>query len=188
MDSANVSMPPPSQVSSETPEPRMKRYLKISLVGLAALVALALTVSKRGPAMMVGLGRTTGAASVEHKSYDLSSLDIFNKTLIRVHDVYVDPTRVDPKQMLLAALDSVQKQVAEVLVEPYPEQNRVVVRVDTAAREFKIGEVDAPWSLSPKMAEIFRFISQNLHPGTDAETIRNIEYAATNGMLSTLEQ
>ena len=166
----------------------MKRYLKITVVGLAAVVALALTVSKRGPAMMVGLGRTTGAANVERKPYDLNnSLNTFNQTLLRIHDSYVDPTRVEPKQMLLAALDSLQKQVAEVMVEPFPEQNRVVVHVDTAVREFRIDNVDAPWSLSPKMAEIFQFITQHLLPGTDSESIRNMEYAATNGMLSTLD-
>ena len=166
----------------------MKRYLKVSVVALAALVALGLTVSKRGPAMMVGLGRSTGAASAERKPYDLNnSLNTFNQTLLRVHDAYVDPTRVEPKQMLLAALDSIQKQVAEVMVEPFPNENRVVVHVDTAVREFKIDNVDAPWSMSPKMGEIFQFIVQHLLPGTDSETIRNIEYAATNGMLSTLD-
>jgi carboxyl-terminal processing protease len=166
----------------------MKQHLKVVLVGLAMVIALVLTVSRRGPAMLVGLGRTTGAASAERKPYDSSgTLDTFNKTLVRIHDAYVDPTRIDPKQMLIAALDSVQKHVAEVMVEAHPEQNRVLVRVDTAAREFNIDTVDAAWSLAPKMAEIFQFIVQNLLPGTDSQAIRDIEYAAVNGMLSTLD-
>ena len=41
------------------------------------------------------------------------------------------------------------------------------MRVDTAQQEFGIGEVDSPWALSMKMKEIFRFIAQNLPPGTD---------------------
>lgn len=179
---------PTSSDPNDTAEPRMRHYLKAVLVGLAMIVALALTVSRRGPAMLVGLGGPSGAASAERKSYDNSTaLDTFNKTLVRIHDAYVDPTRIDPKQMLIAALDSVQKHVAEVLVEPHPEQNRVLVRVDTASREFNIDTVDAAWSLAPKMAEIFQFIVQNLLPGTDAQAIRDIEYAATNGMLSTLD-
>ncbi len=178
----------PADDSNATAEPRMRHSLKVVLVGLAALIALALTINHRGPAMLVGLGRTTGAASAEHKSYESSgTLDTFNKTLVRVHDAYVDPTRIDPKQMLIAALDSVQKHVAEVLIEAHPEQNRVLVRVDTASREFNIETVDAAWSLAPKMAEIFQFIVQNLLPGTDQQAIRDIEYAATNGMLSTLD-
>ena len=70
--------------------------------------------------MMVGLGRTIGAPS-ERKQYDLHNrLTTFNQTLGRVLEAYVDPTRVDPKQMLLSALDSIQKQVAEVMIEPFP--------------------------------------------------------------------
>jgi carboxyl-terminal processing protease len=165
----------------------MKRYFKVILVCTAMTVALVLTVTRRGPGMRIGLEKS-GAASMERgRPYELAALRIFNGTLMRINDAYVDPTRVDPKGMLLAALDSVQKQVAEVLVEPFPEKNRVVVRVDTASREFQIGEVDSPWSLSTKMSEICRFIAANLPPGTDAETVRNIEYAATNGMLSTLD-
>ena len=53
--------------------------------------------------------------------------------------------------------------------------------------KFGIGDVDSPWALSMKMKEIMRFIAQNLPPGTDQETVRNTEYAATNGMLSTLD-
>ncbi len=165
----------------------MKRLLKLGVVGVAACLALALTVSRRGPAMMVGLGRTIGAPS-ERKQYDLHNrLTTFNQTLGRVLEAYVDPTRVDPKQMLLSALDSIQKQVAEVMIEPFPEQNRVVVHVDTAVREFSIENVDSPWAMAPKMQEIYDFIIQHLLPGTDNETLRNIEYAATNGMLSTLD-
>src|SRR5438105_8762648 len=163
--------PPPETPANAIPdaasEPFMKRYFKLILVGVAASLALALTVTKRGPSMVVGLGKSTGAASVDRRPYELSALRIFNGTLMRITDAYVDPTRVDPKGMLLSALDSVQKQVAEVMVEPYPEKNRVVVRVDTASREFQIGDVDSPWSLSHRMSEIFSFIGQNLPPGTD---------------------
>jgi len=187
-NSPDGGLPSPLGDHNETAEPRMRHYLKVVLVGLAMVIALVLTVSHRGPAMLVGLGRTTGAANAERKSYDVNgTLDTFNKTLVRIHDAYVDPTRIDPKQMLIAALESVQKHVAEVMVEAHPEQNRVLVRVDTASREFNIESVDAAWSLAPKMAEIFQFIVQNLLPGTDSQAIRDIEYAATNGMLSTLD-
>jgi len=77
--------------------------------------------------------------------------------------------------------------VLVVVIHAKPDQNKVIVKVDTAQQEFGIGEVDSPWALSMKMREIFRFISQNLAPNTDAETVRNIEYAAVNGMLSTLD-
>ena len=37
--------------------------------------------------------------------HDLSALKIFNTTLVRIKDRYVDPSRIDPKKMLYAALD-----------------------------------------------------------------------------------
>jgi carboxyl-terminal processing protease len=165
----------------------MNRYFKPLAVIVALSIALVLTVTRRGPhGSMVGV-EPTRAAQKDDKHYDLTALRIFNNTLMRVNDSYVDPTRVEPKEMLLAALDQVQKQVAEVLVEPHKELNKVLVRVDTAQQEFLIGEVDSPWALSMKMREIFKFIAQNLAKDVDTETVRNIEYAATNGMLSTLD-
>jgi carboxyl-terminal processing protease len=176
----------------------MKRYGKPLLVLAALCVALVLTITRhRSPtgsaAIGLGAGETSRAAqSDDKKPYDLAALRIFKSTLMRVNDAYVDPRRVDPKQMLLSALDQVQKSVAEVLVEaPKPgdaaNANRVLVRVDTAQQAFDISGVDSPWALSFKMTEIFKFIAANLPPGTDKETVRSIEYAATNGMLSTLD-
>ncbi len=186
----------------------MRRNRKSLLVVVTLALALLLTVTVRDPhglRLSAGepLGATPPPVATSGKKYDLSSLHVFNATLMRINDSYVDPARVDPKQMLLSALDQVQKSVAEVLVEPHPEEDRIVVRVDTVQKEFRIGcpaskpvaanaptpppckdEVDSPWALSLKMREIFRFIGDNIQPGTDA---KELEYAATNGMLSTLD-
>jgi carboxyl-terminal processing protease len=173
-------------------EPWMKRHFK-SLVMVAVLaIASILTVTHRGATGGAGgLGidaveslRAAPATSGEKRPYDLASLHIFDSALKRINDSYVDPTRIDPKQMLLSSLDNVQKQVAEVLVEPHVDQNKVVVRVDTKQREFSIADVDSPWTLSLKMREIFKFVSANIQPGTD---LKELEYAATNGMLNTLD-
>lgn len=176
--------------SGNQPEPFMKRHFRPLLVGSAIVAASILTISRKGPSGQVEVGaggQSQAAQNDDKKPYNLTALRVFNNTLMRVNDSYVDPTRVDPKQMLLAALDQVQKSVAEVLVEPHAEQNSVTVRVDTQQQDFKIGEVDSPWALSMKMRDIFGFISAHLPPGTDSETVRNIEYAACNGMLSTLD-
>src|SRR3954454_11486866 len=122
----------------------MTRYFKPIVVGIALTIALFLTYTRRnGPHGMsrVGLEPAHAAQKDDKRPYDLTALRVFNNTLMRVNDSYVDPTRVDPKQMLLAALDQVQKSVAEVLVEPHPEKNQVVVRVDTAQQTFSIAEV-----------------------------------------------
>ena len=48
--------------------------------------------------------------------YDLTRLDAVNETLRMIRDKYVDPDRVKPKEMLLSALNSVQYNVAQVIV------------------------------------------------------------------------
>ncbi|HEX2574138.1 MAG TPA: MXAN_5808 family serine peptidase [Polyangia bacterium] len=166
----------------------MKRNFKALIVAFALAMALVLTVTRQD-AHRLGLGagqpsHATPAAGGDRARGDLTAMRIFNSTLMRVNDQYVDPTRVDPKAMLLSSLDSVQKNVAEVLVEPHPAENRVTVRVDTAAQDFAIGDVDSPWMLAQKMKEIFKFIGANVQPGTDT---KELEYAAVNGMLSTLD-
>ena len=184
----------------------MKRYSKVLVVSAALLMALVLTLCRHDDHRLSLAAGDISSAAVAERPYDLSALHIFNTTLMHINDSYVDPTRVDPKGMLLAALDQVQKSVAEVMVElPTPPRTRstaqadaaakvdakatkkVMVRVDTAQQEFDVADVDSPWSLSLKMRDIFRFIGANLRPDTDLTTVKEIEYAATNGMLSTLD-
>ena len=165
-----------------------RRALKPLVVAASLFVALFLTLSRKGPDGQLAIGpEPLRAAQKDERPYDLTALKIFNNALIRVNDAYVDPTRVDPRQMLLAALDQVQKSVPEVLVEPSADKSKVTVRVETATRDFSTSEVDSPWALGARMRDIFRFIAQHLPPGMERETVRNIEYAAVNGMLSTLD-
>ncbi|MBI5479997.1 MAG: PDZ domain-containing protein, partial [Deltaproteobacteria bacterium] len=163
------------------------RYAKALTLLLALLGALALTIVRRGPVgtLFAGPDRVALAASdPAGRPYDLTALRILNLTLVRIKDNYVDPTRIDPKQMLLKALDNVQKNVAEVLVEPHEGRDQVTVRVDVHTRTFNVAHVDSPWALSAKLREIFRFIQQHLHSTSE---VREIEYSAINGMLQTLD-
>mgnify|MGYP001002914371 CR=1 FL=1 len=48
--------------------------------------------------------------------YDLTRLEAVNETLRIIRDKYVDPDRVRPKEMLLSALNYVQRDVAQVIV------------------------------------------------------------------------
>src|SRR5436305_1808866 len=74
--------------------------------------------------------------------YDLTQLKVVNEVLKTVRDRYVDPKRVKPKDMLLTALDYVQKDVAQVIVvRDDANPNQVRVRVDTQERTFHVGDV-----------------------------------------------
>ncbi len=167
----------------------MRSRSNVALVVAAAALALVLTVIRRSPEGVVELGLGTqdvraAPGEPQNPRHDLSALKIFNYTLVRIKDRYVDPSRIEPKKMLYAALDSVQFNIPEVLVEPDVARNKVAVAVNDKKEVFDTDDVDSPWRLSAKLRRIFRFIESNMNAGAD---LAKVEYAAVNGMLSTLD-
>jgi len=163
--------------------------LNLALVVAAGALALVLTVIRQSPEGVVSieLGTTEVRATpgaVQAPRHDLSALKIFNMTLIRIKDRYVDPARVEPKKMLYSALDGVQFNIPEVLVEPDPSHNKVRITVNDKPETFDTDDVDSPWRLAAKLKKVFRFIETNMNAGAD---LAKVEYAAVNGMLSTLD-
>ncbi|TMB13242.1 MAG: PDZ domain-containing protein [Deltaproteobacteria bacterium] len=207
----------------------MRKTARLALFAPAAIAAALLALSSdRGP-----LRAREAQAAVDpqkDKNYDLASLDVFRKTIVQIKDNYVDPSRINPKEMFTAALEAVERQVAEVMVEvggppcddravnrepgtamsgpanaaqqggiletnraqaagcghanaSIPE-NHVRVTVGNATREFDYRDIDSIWQIPLKMHEVFSFVRDNLVTQSDQ---REIEYAAINGMLSTLD-
>src|SRR3954447_26373687 len=116
--------------------------------------------------------------------YDLTRLEAVNETLKMIRDKYVDPDRVKPKDMLMSALNYVQRDVAQVIVLT-DDPNEVTVRVETAEKKFRVDNVQGPWDVSARLREVFSFLQKNLR-GTEVD-LREVEYAACNGMLHTLD-
>ncbi|WP_434382748.1 MXAN_5808 family serine peptidase [Melittangium boletus] len=124
------------------------------------------------------------SASPGDKKNDLSSLRVFTKVILYVKENYVDPKRVRPKEMMIAALEYVEKSVPDVLVDGNAESGKLNVNVNGKPREFDISHVDSLWKMSFTLKDVFDFIGKNMRPMDDT---RDIEYAAVNGMLSTLD-
>ncbi|HEY5949129.1 MAG TPA: MXAN_5808 family serine peptidase, partial [Kofleriaceae bacterium] len=167
----------------------MRSRLNLALVVMAGSLALVLTVIRQSPEGVVTLGLDTQevrAAPGEARNlrHDLSALKIFNLVLVRIKERYVEPARIEPRKMLYAALDSVQFNIPEVLVEPDVARNKVAIAVNDKREVFETDDVDSPWRLSAKLKRIFRFIETNMNAGGD---LAKVEYAAVNGMLSTLD-
>ncbi|HEX2690956.1 MAG TPA: MXAN_5808 family serine peptidase [Kofleriaceae bacterium] len=167
----------------------MRSRLNLALVVAAGALALVLTVIRQSPEGVVSLELNTqevraAPGEAQLARHDLSALKIFNMTLLRIKERYVDPARVDPKKMLYAALDSVQFNIPEVLVEPDPTHNKVRVTVNDKPETFETADVDSPWRLAGKLKKVFQFIETNMNAGAD---LAKVEYAAVNGMLSTLD-
>ena len=159
------------------------------LVSVAAAAALVLTVVKPSHEGVIGfdfqlrqvLAAPGTPATAKH---DLTQLKVFNLTLLRIRESYVDPSRIDPKKMLFEALDSVQLNIPEVLVEANPSRDSITVVVNDKRQTFSTADVDSLWRLSGRLKKIFEFVQANMNPGAD---LAQVEYAAVNGMLETLD-
>ncbi|GEJ56739.1 MXAN_5808 family serine peptidase [Anaeromyxobacter diazotrophicus] len=140
-------------------------------------------VAARDPHQAAALART-GASADEDPDYPLDQLPVFSRAIHYVAENYVDPKRVDPKAMVVGALDMVEKTVAEVMVEGDAKQGKLTLTVGGASRPLDLGGVDSIYKVRAVMGEAVTFIQQHL---VAHKNLREIEYAATNGMLSTLD-
>jgi carboxyl-terminal processing protease len=167
----------------------MRSRLNLALVVGAGALALVLTVIRQSPEGVVSLEldtqevRAAPGRQVEQK-HDLTALKILNMTLLHIKERYVDPVRVDPKKMFYSALDSVQFNIPEVLVEPDAARHKVKITVNDKPEVFDTEDVDSPWRLAKKLKRVFQFIESNMNAGAD---LSKVEYAAVNGMLNTLD-
>jgi carboxyl-terminal processing protease len=122
-----------------------------------------------------------GAPKGQH---DLSALRVFTKVILYVKDNYVDPKRVKPKEMMVSALEYVEKTVPDVMVDGSAESGVMKLNVNGKLKQFDISHVDSLWKMSFTLKDVFEFITKNMRPVEDS---REIEYAAVNGMLQTLD-
>lgn len=163
---------------------------KPAIVLAAVVAASALTLLGDGrtglslvvPASMAESGSEAGGLSDDYRA---ARLPVLNRVIMEVHERYIEPDRIDQRAMLLSGLDFIQRSVAEILVRHDEGSDEVTVRVDTAERTFPLTDLDRPWALSFRFREIFRFIQANLR--SEDTSLSDIEYAAANGLLHTLD-
>lgn len=134
------------------------------------------------PALAVGRSATNDAG----KNYDLTRLEAVTATIQTIRDKYVDPKRVSPREMLLTALDFVQRDVAQVIVMRNGSKNEVTVRVGAAEKTFNVADVQGPWDVSARLRDVFAFLQEHLRDSPEVD-LREVEYAACNGILHTLD-
>ena len=117
--------------------------------------------------------------------YDLTQLSAVNETLNTIRSKYVDPSRVKPRQMFLSALNNIQREVAQVIVRYEEKSPKVTVQVDADTADFRVDNVQGPWDVAARLREVFAFLQAHLKD-TDID-LREVEYAACNGILRTLD-
>ncbi len=189
LDDSSSPPPPPNPPR----EPFMRRFRKLFILVGAALLALGLSIRHRGQDLSVEANAPLRAAvRSPGDSYDLGQLPIFSRTLKYVQSNYFDKSRLNPRKMLVGALDYLQRDVPEILVDRSPEVDptTVTVKVNGQQQAFSIESVDSPWRLHAVLKEILKFIQPRLQAGPPKDEPRrlvDIEVAATNGMLYTLD-
>ncbi len=113
----------------------------------------------------------------------LSDLRIFNRAMLLVKEQYVDPTRVSPQKMLTGALDALEKQIPELVIEETG-KNKIRVQMKDSSKIFSKTYLKSLWDLSFFLRDILEFIEPKLSPDTKFE---DIEYAVLNGSLGQLD-
>lgn len=159
---------------------------RLSLIAVL-LAAWALVGNDRAPLPLTlpqAEAAPRGAEDDGKGNHELSALRVFSKVVIYVQENYVDPKRVKPKEMMAAALEAVEKTVPDVMVDGTAESGKLRLNVNGKLRELDVSSVDSLWKMSFQLKEVFDFISRNMRPMSET---RDIEYAAINGMLQTLD-
>jgi carboxyl-terminal processing protease len=165
---------------------KIRPYWKPLLALGAVLLAFGLTQLWEQNGLDFNIDASARAQEVRNReAYDLTELRVMNRVILHVKNHYVEPQRIQPRRMLLAGLNAVQREIAPVLVDYEDGQSHLTLHVDNQQRRFRVDDVDSPWALSYRFREIFGFLQQNLS-NEDIE-LRDIEYAAINGMLRTLD-
>ncbi len=118
--------------------------------------------------------------------YDLSQVRVLKTVVAKVNQNYVEPQRISYHNMLLAGLNAIQRAVAPVMVRYETGQPTFRIQVNNESQEFHADDVDSPWMLTWRFQEVFKFLQRKLLPDEDVK-LREVEYAAINGMLRTLD-
>ncbi|MBV71654.1 MAG: hypothetical protein CMH52_09970 [Myxococcales bacterium] len=131
------------------------------------------------------------AAKVDGKSvstYDITRLALLGRTVIHLKENYVDPSRIDEAQMLGSALEYLQSEIDDVFVsikknaEGRPDE--ALVKAGSESKSFQLSNVENLWQMSFKLKDIFKYIQRNAKL---IDRPKYVEYAAINGLLSTLD-
>lgn len=170
---------------------KLKAQGRFIVAAIALAVAFVLSVQFSDRGVQFDLRNSTLSASESNDAaYDLASLKILNRVLLQIKDNYVEPDRIDPNRMLVYALDEIQNAIAEVVVEFDKEKDdhptRVTVMVNKHKESFDIDKIESLWEMSYRLKEVFAFVQEHLDGETEVE-YRDVEYAAINGMLTTLD-
>ena len=166
----------------------MTRWLRPILVVVALAGAFCVTfVWPRQNGLDFDIDSSPRAQAAKKRlPYDLSQVRVLKTVIAKVNQNYVEPQRISYHTMLLAGLNAIQRAVAPVMVHYEANQKVFKIEVNNEQAQFRADDVDSPWALTWRFQEVFKFLQDKLLPDEDVK-LREVEYAAINGMLRTLD-
>ena len=165
----------------------MKKKLLIALaIGLLVGAGAALLSSQRGPDQLAA-GASPFQLVTQHfgtDEYKLSELRYFRLAAAKVNSEYVDPTRVEPDEMLRKSLDRVARIVPEFLWQRAEGSSALRLTMGSDSKDLVAPRVDSVAELNGVLTEVAVFVDSHLDDDFERPTV---EYALMNGMLETLD-
>ena len=162
-----------------------QKWIGIGLVAVAVLISGYVTFFKHGRGGLELLNDRAEASSMTNVVVpeEMKALTDLYRTINLVQKRYIDAGRIDPKAMFIGALKAIQLNVARVMV--VEGENQLSVKIASREKQFDLTDLKTPWVLLQRIKEVFTFIKEEvLEDGVD---LNEVEYAAINGMLKTLD-
>jgi carboxyl-terminal processing protease len=103
-------------------------------------------------------------------------------TILLVKDHYLDPGRIAPKKMLVAAVEALSRFVPELLVEGDESSQSLTLRMGAESQAVDLTRATSVWAIRPSLCDALEFVRQR----TSIDGAE-LERAAANGMVSALD-
>ncbi|HEY7534634.1 MAG TPA: S41 family peptidase, partial [Thermodesulfobacteriota bacterium] len=137
---------------------------------------------------LIYLSSLSPSSQVSEQNQDGDPLNVLPSVMRNVKRYYVNKSAIDPKAMLIAGLNRLEKSLDEVLVE-FPNggnSSSFKVQVMNDEKTFDMSGVNNLDTLTEKVQEVFNFIKPRLI--SKELTTAEIEYAVIDEMLNTLDR
>lgn len=161
-----------------------KPLLAVAAIGTAFTVTFVWPAGQNGLDIDIDSSPRAQAAR-NREPYDLSQVAVLSQVIRLVTHHYVEPDRVDAKKMLMGGLAGIQSAVPPAIVNYEPGAQSLDLQVHDKVETFTLDDVNSPWSLTAQFHKVFAFLQANLED--EEMEPRDVEYAAINGMLRTLD-
>ncbi|MFH2005663.1 MAG: MXAN_5808 family serine peptidase [bacterium] len=116
-------------------------------------------------------------------------LKVLSAAISTIDEKYVAPSRINPAKMFDKAIEFVEAERAELRITGSARKREVLVRVADRSQRFALGPLTSVSMLYTQLKQILGYIRKSLRERgpVQAKELAQLEYAAVNGIVSTLD-